>query len=352
MRAGLQALWYRPRPPPLWLRPLSAAFGAIIALRRAAYAHGWLKAQRIGLPVIIVGNLTVGGSGKTPLTAWIAGQLRAAGFAPGIVLRGYGGSLSARGETALVETDSDPAEVGDEALLLRRRTGVPVAVGADRVRAARLLLARRVDVVVADDGLQHLALARDVELVVLDGERGTGNGWLLPAGPLREPAARLALADAVIVNGPGRVWQSVATGPVSIPLRRPPVLMRLRGEHLLAADGTDRALSLSRLAGCRVHAIAGIGHPQRFFSQLRAAGLDPVEHAFPDHHDFVVADLRFDEDLPVLMTEKDAVKCASLAGENCWFLPVEAEFEASGAAALLDCVLGAIRARARSSSGE
>ncbi|HEV7986803.1 MAG TPA: tetraacyldisaccharide 4'-kinase, partial [Steroidobacteraceae bacterium] len=207
MSARLQALWYRAAPPPLALRVLSRAFGLGARARRAAYALGWLPSQRLERPVVVVGNLSVGGSGKTPLVIWVVTQLRAAGFVPGIVLRGYGGSASRGHEIVRVRADSDPALVGDEALLSHRRTGAPVAVGRNRVRAARLLLAGGVDVIVSDDGLQHLALARNFEIAVIDGERGFGNGYLLPAGPLREPRARIDSVDAVVINGEGRYWR-------------------------------------------------------------------------------------------------------------------------------------------------
>ena len=350
--ARLQALWYRATPPPWWLRPLAWIFALILRIRRRAYTHGWLRAQGMSCPVIIVGNLTVGGSGKTPLVIWLTRELCAAGYTPGIVLRGYGGALSARGEVGFVESDSDPAQVGDEAVLLRRRAGVPVAVGADRVRAARLLVTSGVDVVIADDGLQHLRLARDVELIVVDGERGLGNGWLLPAGPLREPPARLALASALIVNGPGQYWRSLATGCHRALPAMPPVLMQLRGEQLCAADGSGRTLPLAQLHGSRVHAVAGIGHPQRFFAQLRAAGIEPLEHAFADHHRFAAHEIEFADGLPVLMTEKDAVKCRGIAGLDCWYLPVSAAFEATDAAALLDRVRRAMGSRVQHGSGE
>jgi tetraacyldisaccharide 4'-kinase len=347
----LQSLWYGSLPPPLALRPLSSLFGLAVRARRAAYARGWLQSVRLPRPVIVVGNLTVGGSGKTPLVIWLAAQLRAAGYAPGVVLRGYGGAASRARQPLRVRPDSDPAEVGDEGLLLRQRTGCAVVVGRRRVQAAQLLLEDGVDVIVADDGLQHLALARDFELAVVDGQRGFGNGFLLPAGPLRERPQRLASVDAVVINGEDGVW------------RAPPVetaggegsnrfAMRLEGQRLLALDGHAGEQPLASFAGRRVHAVAGIGNPPRFFAQLRAAGLELCEHAFPDHHRFRRQELDFGDALPVLMTEKDAVKCRELGIAGGWYLPVDARFEPAAAAALFARVQRAINTSNRSRSGE
>lgn len=297
--------------------------------------------------MIVVGNLSVGGSGKTPLVIWLAMQLRAAGCVPGIVLRGHGGSASRGHESVRVLLDSDPALVGDEALLLRRRTGEPVVIGRDRVRAARMLLAGGVDVIVADDGLQHLALARDFEIAVIDGERGFGNGHLLPAGPLREPPARIGSVDAVVINGEGRYWREAATQGAGAPFT-----MRLLGDRLAPVGGGPQGPALSSLAGRRVHAVAGIGNPQRFFAQLRAAGLELIEHAFPDHHRFLPQELAFGDTLPVLMTEKDAVKCSTLGGQDRWYLPVTAEFTASEGAALFGRLRRALERPIGGSAGD
>lgn len=285
--------------------------------------------SRVGPPVIVVGNISVGGSGKTPLVVWLCEQLVSLGVRPGIVLRGYGGR-AARGASPLrVSVDADAAEVGDEALLLARRTGAPVAVGRDRVRAARLLLDEGVRVIVADDGLQHLRLARDLELAVVDGRRGLGNGWLLPAGPLREPPARLAQVDMVVING-----TTMGGGSLSLPPSMPCLHMQLQGERLIALDGRAPPMPLASLAGRRVHAVGGIGHPERFFQQLRAAGIDVVAHAFPDHHTYQRDELVFTEALPLLMTEKDAVKCQGFGLSDAWYLPVAASFPADEAIAL------------------
>ena len=222
----------------------------------------------------------------------------------------------------------DVAEVGDEALLLRLRTGMPVAIGRDRVGAAQRLLGAGVDVIIADDGLQHLRLARDFEIAVIDAARGMGNGYLLPAGPLREPPQRLSTVDAVVINGEGGVSAGVAGVKRGF-------VMRLHGEWLRPLAGSGQPMALSSLAGRRVHAIAAIGNPQRFFAQLTAAGLTVVAHAFPDHHRYCAAELEFGDDLPLLMTEKDAVKCRPFAAANRWYLPVAVSFAGADGSALL-----------------
>jgi len=308
------------------LRPLAWLFGLAVRLRRAAYERGWCRAVRLQRPVVVVGNLTVGGAGKTPLVIWLSARLRAEGLSPGIVLRGYGGTAARDSTPLLVERDSDPDVVGDEALLLRRRTGEPVAICRRRVRAAQLLLEGGVNVILSDDGLQHLAMARNFEIAVIDGKRGFGNGYLLPAGPLREPRQRLDEVDAVVLNG--------AAGTDQAQPLRGAFTMNLVGEQLVPLSGGDLR-ALASFAGQRVHGVAGIGNPERFFATLRAAGLVVFEHPFPDHHRYREAQIRFADGLPVLMTEKDAVKCSKFGGPNHWFLPVAAQLADADAAALM-----------------
>jgi tetraacyldisaccharide 4'-kinase len=324
----LQSIWYRRSLPPWPLRILALLFAAVVQLRSKAYASGVLRQQRVAMPVIVVGNLSVGGTGKTPLVIWLLEQLRALGRRPGVVLRGYGRAEAADARPRLVQPDSTASEVGDEALLLRLRTGSPVAVGRDRVRAAQLLADEGVDVIVADDGLQHLRLARDYEIAVIDAARGLGNGYLLPAGPLRESPSRLAQVDAVVLNG-----ESDVAG-LKLPLRQA-FVMRMIGEQLLPLAGQRAPVALASFVGQRVHALAGIGNPQRFFAQLSAAGLTVVAHAFPDHHRYRANDLEFGDALPLLMTEKDAVKCRRFAAANRWYLPVVADFAPQDGAALM-----------------
>jgi tetraacyldisaccharide 4'-kinase len=317
----LQSFWYGPRPVPVWLLPLAALFGLLMRLRGAAYARGWLPSMRLPVPVIVIGNLSVGGTGKTPLTVWLVQQLQTRGLRVGVVLRGYGGAAR---RPQLVAEGSTADEVGDEALLIRAQAHCPVAVGADRVAAARLLLAQDVQLIIADDGLQHLRLRRDVEIVVADGERGFGNGRLLPAGPLREPSARAARLSLRIQNGGTTLlWPDA---------RR----MRLEGHELRPVGRAAAAVPVARLAGQQVHAVAGIGHPQRFFASLRALGLAVIEHAFPDHHRYRPGELEFGDALPVLMTEKDAVKCHGFALAHHWYLPVAAHFDAADQRRILE----------------
>jgi tetraacyldisaccharide 4'-kinase len=280
----------------------------VTALRRALYRSGWLRSVRLPAPVVVIGNITVGGTGKTPLTIAVARALRERGLVPGVVSRGYGGRQ--RAPMVLGDTPS-PQQFGDEPCLIRAQ-GIPVAVGRDRPAAASLLIGAGCNVIIADDGLQHYRLARDVEVCVVDAVRGFGNGRLLPAGPLREPLMRLVTVDLRVCNGGER------TGAYA---------MRLDGgEACSLAD--DSRQSLVAFTGQKVHAVAAIGHPARFFDSLRAYGILPVEHAFPDHHPFVPADFEFSEPLPVLMTDKDAIKCRDFAQPGWWRVPVHAELPA------------------------
>jgi tetraacyldisaccharide 4'-kinase len=314
MERWLTRQWYS-HSAPLLLRPFSWAYAGIVASRRWAYSRSLLRSHRIGRPLLIVGNLTVGGTGKTPLVIWLVQQLTSRGFKVGILSRGYGRKGSA---PRMVEINSDWREVGDEPLLIREATQCLTVVAADRVAGAELLVEHGVQAIIADDGLQHLRLERDCEIVVIDGMRGFGNGYLLPAGPLREPLLRLAKVDAVVTNGP-------ANQPGSFEMTLVP------GQPLPLAP---QAGALGR----KVHAVAGIGNPQRFFRTLRKQGFDVLEHPFPDHHAFTCADLRFGDDLPVLMTEKDAVKCRGFADARMWYLPVAAQFSESQARWLLERV--------------
>ena len=315
------------------LRILSSLFGAAVRLRAGAYRAGLLRTRRVPVPVIVVGNLAVGGTGKTPLVIWLAEQLQALGRHPGIVLRGYGGRATGGRSAQLVSEGSDPAAVGDEAVLLRLRTRVPVAAHRDRVKAAQLLLEEGVDIIVSDDGLQHLGLARDFEIIVIDGARGLGNGYLLPAGPLRELPARVRRADCLVFNGQQNDGGERDPAP---PFAISALTMEVGGSFLTPLSGSGESTPLSKLAGQRVHAVAGIGNPTRFFRQLAAAGLLLIEHPFPDHHRYRAQDVEFGDGLPVLMTEKDAVKCRRIAGVDGWYLPVTASFAGKEATVLLE----------------
>jgi len=289
----------------LW--PASLLFGAAVLLRRTLFLLRVLKSEHPGIPVIVVGNIVAGGSGKTPLAIWIAEHLRAKGWKPGIVSRGYGARKTAPRAATIAST---PEEVGDEPILLSRRSGCPVWVGADRIATARALREanRDVDVLILDDGLQHYRMRRDVEIAVVD-SRGAGNGFLLPAGPLREPRWRLRTVDAVVYN------DTKGEGGYS---------MRMEGETLhRMTDAADRRPAKA-FAGQKVHAVAGMGDPNRFFLHLIRLGLKPLPHPFPDHHPFSPQDLAFAGEETVVMTEKDAVKLRHAARPGWWVLPVTA----------------------------
>jgi len=302
------------------LLPLSWLFAALAGLRRRLFRHGLLRQERMAVPLIVVGNITVGGSGKTPVVLWLAQLLRHKGFHPGIISRGYGGTAAA---PRVVLDSDDPALVGDEPLLLARRSGCPVWIARRRVAAARALLAAhpQCDVLIADDGLQHYRLVRDFEIAVTD-ERGAGNGWFLPAGPLREPVSRLASVDAVVLNG------DVPPQRLAVPRSVPSYRMKLLGSVFHRLDRRADTCGVAQLRGKRLHAIAGIGNPQRFFDHLSRLGLDFIAHPFADHHRFRAADLAFPDGDALLMTEKDAVKCTGLGLPEAWVLRVDAQLSA------------------------
>jgi tetraacyldisaccharide 4'-kinase len=311
--ARLQEIWQTRNGASLALLPLAGVFAALSVVRRAAYRFGLRKAVRFPVPVIVIGNLTVGGTGKTPLVIWLAQHLRSQGWRPGLVARGYLGTADHWPQP--VYPDSDPVEVGDEAVLLARRTACPIHVGPNRPAAvAALLDGGQVDLVLSDDGLQHYSLGRDLEIVVVDGQRRFGNGWLLPAGPLREPVSRLQAVDLVVVNG-----GAPRPGELAMQLGEPKVY---------ALKDSSRLEPLARFSGRAVHAVAGIGNPWRFFELLRAHGVKAIAHSFPDHHAYHAADLQFADDFPILMTEKDAVKCGRFASPRHWAVRVEAQPDA------------------------
>jgi len=305
----LDYYWYARSPWLILLTPLSLLYRVVVWLRRGAYRSGILPSHRLARPVIVIGNVTAGGTGKTPLVAWLAGYLRQKGLRPGIVARGYGGKAGCWPQQ--VRADSDPGIVGDEAVMLAGVTGCPMAVAPDRVAAARELLDHSdCNVIISDDGLQHYALQRDLEIAVIDGVRRFGTGFLLPAGPLREPLRRLREVDLVVVNG--------LSGSGEYPMR-----MLTGKAYRLREPGQQRALADFR--GQSVHAVAGIGNPARFFQSLQQHGIRVDGHVFPDHHRYQPEDIRFDDDRPVFMTEKDAVKCRQFASGNEWVVPVRAE---------------------------
>ena len=314
----LVAAWYSPRPTALavLLLPLALLFRLGVASRRMLYRVGVLRSVRLRVPVVVVGNITVGGSGKTPLVAALALSLSRRGFHPGIVSRGYGRD-AANGEPLRVGAHDDPRRVGVEPLLLAR-LGYPVVVANDRVAAGQALLTGdpECDVILSDDGLQHYRLARSVEIAVVDAVRGLGNRCLLPSGPLREPVSRLGAVDAVVVLS--------ASADAAPPIYPGTFAMRLVGDRLVRVGDPLTSAPASAFARSDVHALAGIGHPERFFAQLAAMGIVATPHGFRDHHRFVAADLDIAGAQAILMTEKDALKCEGFADERCWYLPVRA----------------------------
>lgn len=312
----LDYYWYHKHPLVMLLVPLSWLFCMVGILRRKAYQAHLLKVTRLPVPVIIVGNISVGGTGKTPLVVWLVDFLKQAGYKPAIISRGYGGAAQKWPQRVL--PDSDAASVGDEAVLLARRCDCPMAVAPNRVAAARMVLENNgCDIIVCDDGLQHYALARDIEIAVIDGMRRFGNGYCLPAGPLREPPGRLDSVDFVVVNGEA----------AEVINNQAQFSMHLHPGALRQVNGDNKICDLGVFHGQVVHAVAGIGHPARFFQYLKASGIEIIEHAFPDHHPFTVQDLQFGDDASVIMTEKDAVKCRDFARENHWYMPVDAQLD-------------------------
>lgn len=312
--SGRSSLW-------LLLLPFSWLYGLISNGIRLSYQLGWRKVWRASVPVVVVGNLTAGGNGKTPVVIWLVEALQRQGLRVGVVSRGYGGK--AERYPLLLDAATTTAQAGDEPVLIYQRTQAPVAVSPVRREAVQALQSGgNIDVIVTDDGLQHYALARDFEIVVVDGERRFGNGWWLPAGPMRERAGRLNSVDAVIVNGGSASGNEIA--------------MQLQpGAAINLKTGQAQPLS----AFDQVVAMAGIGHPPRFFNTLAQQGVMPIRQlAFADHQAYSEAELRAltTGSQALIMTEKDAVKCRQFAQDNWWYLPVDAQLSAAPAAELIN----------------
>jgi len=315
MANWLQRQWTRFTFWHLLLLPLSWIFGVLVSARRLLYKSGCIKSYRLNVPVVVVGNINVGGTGKTPLVIWLAEQLKLAGYKPGIISRGYGRSLK---QMMQVQASSRPDEVGDEPVLIARRADCPVFVGSDRVLAGHALLKAYPDcnIIISDDGLQHYRLQRDVEIVVFDGAKGFGNGALLPAGPLRESKARLKLADALVSNGQIKSYDDLSGQQC--------VEMQLQAAQFYNLADEQVRLDAATFANKKIAAVAGIGNPERFFEQLRRQGLEFESFSYSDHHAFQSEDFeKISADI-VVMTEKDAVKCRAFAKPDFWVLPVSA----------------------------
>ncbi len=307
------AFWHRKKLLNFFLYPFSLVFQFICYLRYFCYTQ-LLKQERFNVPVIIVGNISVGGTGKTPLVGFLAEFLKSQGYHPGIIMHGYASHLK-KDEVKTVAATSHGSEVGDEALLMARKTSCPIVAGRQRTKAVSFLLSTfpEVDIILCDDGLQHYQLARDIEIAVIDGQRRFGNGMCLPAGPLRESPRRLKKVDFIVTNGtahPGE-W------PMCVSL----------GRQVTNVRSPSRRDELNNFIEQKIHAIAGIGHPMKFFNMCRKEGIQVIEHPFPDHHQFVSSDLQFNDNYPILMTEKDAVKCQSFAGPNCWAAHLDVSVE-------------------------
>jgi tetraacyldisaccharide 4'-kinase len=312
----LEDSWYKEGGWTKLLSPLSSVYGSICTKRRDKFLSAQVELWQPPVPVVVVGNISVGGTGKTPVTLALIEYLKSLGYTPGVVSRGYGGkALSYPYE---VMADSSAAHSGDEPLLIKQRTNCCVVVDPDRVAAAKYLLAvSDCDLIISDDGLQHYALVRHIELAIVDGERGLGNGRLLPAGPLREPAQRLSEVDFVLVNGGQWSYSAGESNRFS-----------LHPEHFVNVK-TSETKALDQWADLSCHAIAGIGNPQRFFNTLAELKVSVKTHkAFADHHKITPAELAFDDSLPVLMTEKDAVKCREFSSDKLWYLSVDAQLPA------------------------
>ena len=315
MYKWLHRVWYEGAPSYQMLLPLSGLYWLLISLRRCLYGIGVFGRHRALVPVIVVGNITAGGTGKTPVTIWLARELRDRGFSPGIVSRGYGGSRSST--SMRVDAASDSDIVGDEPVLLAKKTGCPVVVDANRPRAAEMLVDDAVNVIIADDGLQHYRLERSYEICVIDGARGLGNRLLLPAGPLRETIDRLSQVDQVIVNG--RIGDMA--GELTA-VEQNAIEFQLLAREVCRLNGS-LTRPIERFSGTTVHAVAAIGNPTRFFDMLRAHGIQVIEHALRDHAKLTSNDLDFGDDFDVLMTEKDAVKLKAVGADKFWTVPVE-----------------------------
>lgn len=315
--------WYSKNPLAYLLLPLSWLFRGVSGFRKWLYHNGLLSAQGLPVPVVVVGNINVGGTGKTPLVIVLAEILKEHGYRPGIITRGYGGEV--KESPVKVSEDSDAYQVSDEAVLLAKRSGCPVVACQDRIASSKLLLEQNCNIILSDDGLQHYRLQRDIEIAVIDSARGLGNGFSLPAGPLREPAKRLASVDFIITNGESHKQYSTRD-----------YVMRLQTKGILSLSD-DLKQSIDKLTGMTVHAVAAIGNPARFFNQLRDLGLSVIENSFPDHYRYQLKDIEFDDDKPVIMTEKDAVKCRKLIDKDkYYYLSVAAEIDKDFTKAFLE----------------
>jgi tetraacyldisaccharide 4'-kinase len=340
MYKWLHRIWYEGASSYWLLLPLSGLYWLLITLRRFLYRIGLLGRHRAPIPVIIVGNITAGGTGKTPVTIWLARELRRRGFIPGIVSRGYGGSKAST--SMRVDSASDAGIVGDEPVLIARRTDCPVVVDTNRARAAQMLVDDGVNVIIADDGLQHYRLERTYEICVIDGSRGLGNRHLIPAGPLRETIDRLSEVDQVLINGNRKEKSAEQTA-----VEQNGIKFELVATEAIRLNGS-LTRPIEGFAGSTVHGVAAIGNPTRFFDLLREHGIQVIEHAFQDHARLGSGDLRFGDEFDVLMTEKDAVKLDALSSDKFWAVPVDLKIDPMQSAPWLEQIESRLRSELES----
>ena len=297
----LNSIWYKDEAVPLKYKLLSKIFSFFSGFRRNLYSIGFLKRNKIKCPVIIVGNITVGGVGKTPFVIWLVNQLQSKGYKVGVVSRGYGGKREQ--EPMLIIPQTSARASGDEPLLISKHTHAKIMVGKNRAKAAKSLFQEyRPDVIIADDGLQHYALGRDMEICLIDAEKGLGNQQLLPAGPLREKKERLDSVDLVVYKGKKAEQLSFHYEPLMV----------------YKLGKTKQQKSIKDFRNQPIHAVAGIAHPDGFFKMLSDQGLAVIKHPLDDHHEIQASDLQFNDDSVVFITEKDAVKCGDIKTENVW----------------------------------
>ncbi|OUS29329.1 tetraacyldisaccharide 4'-kinase [Gammaproteobacteria bacterium 45_16_T64] len=338
LESYFQTVWYGGRRPFVLLRPLEALYRRVVSKKRQTFLSNQSSIYKPRAPVLVVGNITVGGTGKTPLTIHLIEALLERGLRVGVISRGYGGKASKY--PVLIDERSAASEVGDEPLMISQRTGVPVVVDPDRVSAAKFLeSANDLDIIISDDGLQHYKLWRSLEIVVMDVTRGIGNGRCLPCGPLREPLCRLESVDFLVINGantstlPSNIESQfrVHGAPLELPTLYP---MNIRADDVVALSGREQEV----LECQEVYGVAGIGNPSRFYTTLSEVGYQVIERPFPDHHHFQQSDFSLMQDKPVVMTEKDAVKVVSLGLVNGWYLRVSAQLEST----LIDDIISKI----------
>ena len=309
----IEKVWYSNNIFSLLLSPLSLIYISIIYLRYTLYQLGLISITKINVPTIVIGNIVAGGTGKTPLVIWLAKHFKDKGFLPGIVSRGYGGTYLSNIE--LVKPTSNPLLVGDEPVIIARNTNCPVVVAKKRAKGAKELVEKyNCNIILCDDGMQHYSLARDIEIAVIDGQRRFGNNYCFPAGPLREPKSRIFKADLIVSKYNARTCEHK---------------MDYTYHQLVSLNELSKTIPISDLHGMTVHAIAGINNPDHFFSYLRSHKLELIIHKFPDHYSYTEDDVKFDDNFPVVMTEKDAVKCLNYSSDKHWYIPISAELSKS-----------------------